>query len=301
MRAICCGLRQAGFELPEGELEALGTRPAGDEADLARAVRGWSKRRRQTAWEGRGHSEWIKGSDFQKAYTVAFSNRAGAVMNVHMTIVWRTVLVGGDLVYAGALKKFLERFRKWCGERNIPCHWVFAWERGAKNGLHSHVLASVPHLFEAELQRWAQNAIKTVCGMPPVLKPRRRKSGAPKTTHTLNIVHRRDGDIRAQWELFRYPMKGISAHQFIGDLDNRHQHRRLSEIAAISCRPQGLVTMKRVGVSRAIDVAMQNKAGFVSALDRGAIKPEQLYTEECFRAFQRDEERRELDAMISAI
>ena len=295
-------LRKAGYEPSESELDMLSGTPGGYEADLVRGTMGWSKRQRQYAWEKRGHSEWVGWKDFRKSYNaVAFSNRLGAVMNVHMTIVWGTVLDGGDLVYAGALKRFLERFRKWCRERSIQCHWIFAWERGPKNGLHSHVLASVPHLYEAELQEWAHKAIETVSGKPSILKPRRRKSGAAKVTHTLNIVHRRDGDIRAQWGLFRYPMKGISPDLFISDLDNRRQSRRLSEIAAISVRPQGLVTTKRVGVSRAIDVTMQRKTGFVSALDRGATKPDELYTDKCYSAFQRDEERREFDRTLSQL
>jgi hypothetical protein len=273
-------LRFGGFELSAEELESFGDCP---EANLARAVLGQTKRQHAQAWEGWGETEFIAGRDFRKAYNaVGFANQLGFVMNVHMTIVWETVGKKGDLEVAKAARRFLELFRKWCAERRLPCLWVHVLERGKRNGLHSHVLCHVPHLFGVRFRQWTDGAIKTVTGKLPARKARGQRKGTGQP-YTINIEHRRDNDVRAQWELFKYPMKGVHPRLVLLDVSSRQAARPISEVAALRLRPQGIIKTKRVGTSRPLGEKAQTEAGFQSAFDRGAITPGQLYTDQYLR------------------
>lgn len=285
-------LRESGLEPLEAELWSAPSSHLDQHGALFCGVLGWSKRQNEVAWQRRGQTQTISGPNFRKAYNaVAFSNRIGAVMNVHLTIVWPTVISGGDLIFAKALRRFLELFRKWCGERELPCHWIYCWERGLRNGLHSHILAHIPHLFAYDFEKWARKALETVTGRKPALRVRRHSKSDPP--HTLHIVHRRENDVRAQWHLFRYLMKGLGSW-LVDDVADRRRRQPLHEIAAIKRRGQGLIVTKRVGTSRAVGEGAQRAWGFKSAFDRGAVSSPQLYSDEDFRDSCEDRERQSL-------
>jgi hypothetical protein len=283
-------LREGGFEPTAEELRAGGSGPNArllsaifDEAELA------AKRKPRV-------STVINSYEIFKVYSaVAFSNRQGVVLNVHLTIVWSTVRPGEDALFAGFLQRFQELARKWCIERQLPFHGIYCWENGTRNGLHSHILMHVPRLYADHFRRWADKAIKTTTGKAPVVKKR-----SDKKPSTLRIVHRRETEIRTQWHLFRYLMKGVWLQAgFRNRRENCKPYKYLG-LFKIAPRAQGLVTGKRVGVFRAIDDAAQKRAGFDDAYER-LLNGQDPLTDEFFKAYQREEQQRELASLVAGL
>ncbi|MFD2181734.1 hypothetical protein [Rhodoplanes azumiensis] len=300
-------LRQAGLEREDGPGPADWDPAIGDgfEASLQRAIFGWTKPEYQRTWEGRAGSTGISTADFQKAYNaVAFANRTGTVMNVHATLVWSTVGQTNGIATAKIAGLFLERFRKWSHERDLPCRWVHVLEISKKNGLHSHVLMHVPRVFELDFRKWVRRCIGTLTGKTPV--PRvtpglARKLHIAKPNHTANLEVSAETDIRAQWEVFTYLMKGILPAAYARDADDRRKARPLLDVAGIPekyRRRQGEVLTKRVSVARDIDRASQARVGFRSAYDDGARDPGGLYVTDYLKSYERD---REYEKMLQNI
>lgn len=236
----------------------------------------------------------IAASDFENAYrAVAFSNLSGSVMNVHLTIVWETVGKREDLEIRQCLEKFLERFRKWNGERFFATRWIYVQERVPSRGLHTHILASVDKLNRTDFERWSLRCIKTVSGRAPVQDVQNKK--------TIVIKHRANGDVIAQWRLFQYLMKGIDPDAEISDIHDRRQRRPITEVAGLRYRKQGSISTKRVGVSRSLDRDARMAAGFKCALEKGAVSRSDLYTDSYWRDYLLREEQRKRQQEIEGV
>ncbi len=239
----------------------------------------------------------ISGQQWMNVYdAVAFANRLGTVMNVHVTIAWRYLGIVDHTEVSHALVRWTERFRKWCDVRKLPCCYVYAHEVGPEHGLHTHVLTSVPRLEEITFGEWAWTCL---AGMSSVEAPSRA---------ALCVQHRRDADTDRQWLWFNYLMKGADYTErfqidgrpfcFLGDLTRRHHQYG----GLIRCS-------KRVGVSRNIDGAARRMfelseflpRGFRSDFDRGASTPAQLYHDGYYRAFLSDRRSAEMTAALSSL
>jgi len=269
------------------------THGVGPNVDLMRAIHGAAEPEQLKAQASWGVTKSINDRQFKNAYNaVAFANRNGRVMNVHMTIAWSTVGIVADEELADLNEKFLERFRKWCDARELPRAWIFVLERSKERGLHSHILASVPRDGYADgkagLTNWAKGCIKNLTGRVPL-----QKRG--EKTKTI-VVRHKDESVQLQWKWFRYVMKGLAPNLTRRDSEDRRKVRLLKNVAGVRARPQGTVTTKRVGSSRVIGAKAREAAGFKSELDNGATKARQLYTDLYIQRFEMDEELRRMEA-----
>lgn len=244
-------------------------------------------------------SHWISRQDLYKAYNgVAFSNQRGVVLNAHITMVWKTVCRDGPETYSGALQLFQELFRKWCAEREFPCHGIYCWENGPRNGVHSHLLVHVPYTYKDKLQEWSSGAIKTITGNDSVDWSDREEDKPA----TLCIRHRHDDDWRAQWTVFAYMMKGVD-----GGLlervteDGKEWTFSLPGLLNIRPRAQGEIWGKRVGVFRSIDAAAQRRCAFESLLSKGLVGGGCLVSDYYLKESSQEQARNKVQAAVCAL
>jgi hypothetical protein len=178
--------------------------------------------------------------------SVAFANYTGTVMNTFTTIAWSTVGVSTDEKVQDASAEFLDRFRRWCAYKKIPCHHVWVMERGKRLGLHIHILAHIPPLYRTSYGSWALSAVRTTTKQEPLRG--KMVDGKPPLS-TLHIGNRPMG-ITDQWRAFRYMVKGVGpdeVQKFLG----RHYHSMLvREFAGLRCSDQGEVKGQRSGHSQ---------------------------------------------------
>lgn len=284
-------LLDGGYVPPRSVLAGLAG-AEGEEAQRATAMYGLPEiiRRPKKA------SHFIGREDLYKAYNaVAFSNRLGVVLNTHITIVWKTVCPGGPETYSGVLQLFQELFRKWCREREIPCHGIYSWENGVRNGVHTHLLVHVPRIHRGKLQRWASAAIKTVTGGDATARSEDKPA-------TLCVVHRRDADRSAQWTVFAYMMKGVdgSLTERVTE-DGKEWIFNLANLLHIQPRPQGEIWGKRVGVFRSIDAGAQKRFGFESLLSKGLVGSGYLVSSQYLKDYYNSLPNTELEEVLNGL
>jgi hypothetical protein len=158
--------------------------------------------------------------------------------------------------------------------------------------LHSHVAVCVPHDYKERFEQWALRAVQTISGRPPV-RDRRRK------IWTVKVNHGPDRELRVQWKLFQYLMKGMSPDTRVKNPTNRFAPRPLKTVAGLKLQSQGEILTKRAGVAREIDRAAQRSFwaehdGPPCALRAGATNPGELYTDLYLRWFDHQEHHQEL-------
>jgi hypothetical protein len=200
-------------------------------------------------------------------------------MNTAMSITWSTVGIHGDQQVLGSQKRFLERLRKWFDHRGIWPAWIWALERGRKRGLHSHLLISVPGELAKDFRVGVRAILEGVVKRPLV---------ETKNEKTVDFAVRQGVQIVAQWEDFRYIMKGLEPGSFgwraEDDLDELH----LEDRARIRTRPQGIVTLKRLGMSRELDSASYGRWAAVNDFPAAKITDDptqQLYDDRFWQWF----------------
>jgi hypothetical protein len=266
--------------------------------ELLRAIDGPAQPKQLKAAASWGRSTAITLPQFANAYNaIAFANRRGQVLNVHVTTVWATVKLTGDNEVADANGSVLELIRKWAQRRGLPPAWVWTIERSTERGLHSHLLVHVPsvfmsgpHGFAKAYLRW----VKIAAGTVPV-----QSRGV--ATKTVVVRSRAERDVDAQWRWLRYVMKGLGQDTVLRGRSNKLNALPASELAGIRCRPQGEMRIKRVGTSREIGEGARRAAGFVSALDKGITDASMLYTDEYLRAYDFEQQQAEMQEMLKTL
>lgn len=263
------------------------THGVGPNVDLLRAIHGAAEPEQLKAQISWGVTKSINDRQFDNAYeAVAFANRCGRIMNVHMTIAWSTVGVVDDDDVAEANKRFLELFGKWCDGRGLPRSWIYVAERSRVRGLHLHIVANVPRDGYSDgprsLTKWAQGCIRTVTGRAPL-----QKRGAKEKTI---VVRHKEETLTTQWALFRYVMKGLAPDLTRRDSTDRRRVRLVKTVAGLRTKPQGRVTTKRVGTSRQLGASIRKAVGFESEWAKGRVtKASQLYTNLYILQFEMEE------------
>jgi hypothetical protein len=231
-----CDQEETGWKYPSG---------TGYYSDLARAIYGPTERAYARTWEGYGVTDHLSFEHFERAYrALALANCRGRVLDMHISISWSTVGVESDISVFDLHQRFLELVRKWCVRVGVWPAWLWVLERGARIGLHTHMIIAIPPALRRDFVLYAKEAAATVSPVPLLDTPQSK---------TIFIVQRPTENVDRQWWHFRYLFKGLRP-----DLVKVSPSKALTPfaaIAAIRLRGQGEVSVKRFGVSRELDEA----------------------------------------------
>ncbi len=150
-----------------------------------------------------------------------FAALSGLPLNRHLTILWEQANCVGRV--QDIQGRFLERLRKWLEYRSVVPAFVWVFERGRDNGLHSHIVVHVPaeqlSNFKRMLLRWIDGDVDA------------------KTVKLTSVRYREGvGYLKPVRGLLRYLLKGAA--------------RRSTNQLGIIHTPQGLVMGKRAGTSQ---------------------------------------------------
>lgn len=191
----------------------------------------------------------LSGREVRRLYeSVAFANYSGTPMNTFTTIAWSTVGVSADNKVQDARAEFLDRFRHWCDDHDLPFYHVWVLERGKRLGLHIHVLAHIPPAYRTAYGSWALSAVRTISKQEPLRG--KMVDGKPPLS-TLHIGNR-PMDIADQWRAFRYMVKGAGPDEVQKFLGRNYHSMLVSEFADLRCSYQGEVTGARSGRSQTL-------------------------------------------------
>lgn len=219
---------------------------------LVRAIYGTPPTRRAAA-----ATTGLERKDLLKLYkAVALANLQGHVLDTFTTIAWSTLGYVQDRAVDVEHRHFMEVFRHWCDDNDIPCAAIWTKERGDKHGLHSHILACVPDHLQTAYRVWAKGALERRTGQA-LLRPIWNQA-TPKVS-TLHISDPKGGraDWENQWEVFHYMTKGIYEAHLAKILKASHSSYLGVEFRKARIAAQGAVDGKRCGVTRNLDLAAQ--------------------------------------------
>ena len=227
----------------------------------------------------------LSGQDWTRLYEgIAFANRLGSVLNVHVVIAWECAGIWGDDRVSGALVQWTEGLRKWCRARKYPCRYVYVHERARDQGLHTHLLTAVPHDDKDRFQGWAFKYLQRIAGHGHL------------PVNAICVRHRGDRDVQRQWLWFGYLTKGLVPGLSVGGVDDKTRYHPMADVVTYPLRETGLVRCRfRAGVSRNIDCAARcrfGQNGFVSRFIAGATTRAELFVDEYLREFEEEEKHR---------
>jgi hypothetical protein len=195
-------------------------------------------------------SEYLTTKEFWKRYqSVAAANFTGVVLGWMLTVSWGSVGLADGRAWK-AHQAFMELMRKWHQERGLPNAWIWVRENGSKLGDHSHILLSLERWHEADFIRWANGAVATITGSPPMAKSKDQRI---QTVH-LSAGHTlRFADIDAQWKLFQYICKGLNPRESTTVWDHDKGNILARHLINRHCQKQGMITGLRSGSARAFN------------------------------------------------
>jgi hypothetical protein len=139
-----------------------------------------------------------------------------AVVTSHIIISWNTLLVEDNQHAALLLGKFLNQARKKFGRERLvdmrpgrrrnwqhvysgfKLNYVFVWENGAKEGLHTHILATIPWNVAPLFKTWSERCLTRLAGQP--CTPETIVVRAPQTAPNVAMG----------WVWLRYCLKQLS-------------------------------------------------------------------------------------------
>jgi hypothetical protein len=210
----------------------------------------------------------------------------GAVMNGHMTIVWKAWGITDHAQAASVLTECNARMGKWlrvnatgrkrkgvtsptygAGERYF---YAFIHENTSDRGFHTHQLVG---LMDGKARAFSERAVK-------VLQRLTRKTKVPVGAVVFTPGTKRDGfaphlhhfkknEVERCWIWFRYLAKNLSPHEFKQVGDRYALQRDIFRIRRIFVQPQPVTCSELFGCSQNIGVGQQKKGGFISKLDLG--------------------------------
>lgn len=287
-------LRESGLELSDFGLENwIGGNSDDPDVQLHQAFLGSSRQSHGRAWAGYGATEYLSTKQFRKGYgAIALANYYGEVMSTFISISWSTVGVTEPEDVMKAQMRYLELLRKWLGHRDVPSAWVWVIENGKTYGLHSHILLRVPHRLKEQLAYQVETAVETIAGSPV-----KRKRRGMKGERTVHVIHRRDGNVNAQWRLFRYMMKGMKPTKRDRNPERRARQVIWQNVVGRRLQRQGLVVRQRLGVARSLNTSMaefnqRNDELPPNAFERGEREPAMLFTDEYVRNWHASQQER---------
>jgi hypothetical protein len=113
------------------------------------------------------------------------------IMTSHIIIVWRTLKVEDHQQAADILSEYLNLekkkwqrvrlmemkpcIRNWLAHSGFKLNYIHVCENGTQQGLHTHILATIPWIFATVYKSWSQKTLT-------------RLSGQPCTPETIEVV-----------------------------------------------------------------------------------------------------------------
>jgi hypothetical protein len=142
----------------------------------------------------------------------------------------------------------MDLLRRWADGCQLPHAWIWAFERGCRFGLHTHILVHVPEDYYDRFRNWVHHGFTTMTEH----KPRAYRDEEGNVVKILHLEIDSHCKVQEQWRHFRYIMKGIGAGVF-HDPTDPHIRRPVEKVTGIKRRTQGTVSTKRLGTSRMLD------------------------------------------------
>ncbi|WP_380789379.1 hypothetical protein [Sphingobium xenophagum] len=242
---------EGGIDLARDNEHFEGVTGSGPYARLQGAIYGTSKLDFLRTWAKWGVSWSLRWRQFVKGYeAIAFANCLGLVLDSAIHITWSLQGIHSDLAVADRQKAFLDAIRRWFERHDEPAAFYWVLERGSRRGLHSHIALRIPPHLTAEFHTYANATLARIVKGPLVHRQGER---------TMLIQPRRGRDIVAQWKLFAYLMKGLDSSLIFLNRANPAASPRVSNWTFINFKPQGEISVKRMGVSRILDDATRRR------------------------------------------
>lgn len=201
----------------------------------------------------------LSDKDYMSLYkAVALANLNGWVLNTFTTISWELQGLSDDASVRAAHTKYLDLYRRWCGNnvspdgKASPCAHIWTLERGARWGLHTHMLSFVPEDSYPAYRRWLLQAVRGITG-EPIKKP---NTTTGETGATLKPVLlqplARETPVDTQWRVFRYLTKGVTEDAVASLMQKHHVKYLIEEFGRGTVGNQGAIIGKRCGASQTL-------------------------------------------------
>jgi hypothetical protein len=206
------------------------------------------ERRRSHTAVSYDNARLIGASLFEEAYSaVAYANALGAILSTHVTLVWALLGIEEDndasaLLQSGVIKHIREWSRHKRDDASPPFVWMYAHERGATSGLHTHLLVSVPREQRVDFERWLGKRLARVS--------RRR----PMPKEAVYVADEREGgELDHQWLLFGYLMKTIDPRASLAVFPGSSERVPLADLVRWPHESPGEVRCRRrIGLANEI-------------------------------------------------
>ncbi|WP_224549414.1 hypothetical protein [Mesorhizobium sp. CA16] len=190
-------------------------------------------------------SSYISAAELFRMYdAVQFANCSGWLMNTELTIAFG----GSDARSRNVFRSFLARYRAWCDYQQIPCVYIYVWERPPNTRLHTHLQLHIPDNAQGKAASWAKRTLELVDPM-----------SGERLVADKKLVARKSTDVASQWAWFRYLAKGIDPTIGVpGDVEVKdYRFARRFGIAGLA---QGVIPFKRTGRSLQVSDQAQRQA-----------------------------------------
>lgn len=226
---------------------------------------------------------------------INFANYNGQILNAMLTVNWHEA--GYKLLEEtdGAYRKFMNRLEKFMAYRNVPNHYYTVFENSGPRGVHSHICLHVPNRIGTEFRAWAALSLVDVLGKP-----------MPRGQFHIGIYE--EEYIYAQWQHFKYCMKGLNPYPVTEEWelsgDNRGWAKKLLDISYKWAGPltfwenDHVYTLQRVRIARALGPTEQARKKYKAA----TLEYYQIYDDAQYRLGKRDrgEYETQLEQMTSS-
>jgi len=190
-------------------------------------------------------------SVFNAINAFAFSETANVPLTAFFTVRWEPTDGFSETIGFARLQTLLDRFRRWCRQEEVFCAYVWAMEKQASRGLHTHIFMHVPRdmfsVLMSEYPSWIEGYRQNqrILDFGPD-----RRSGLPKFHNHPNARKGR----------FLYLLKGMSPSDSINQGGVRVP---LCEVLGVRPeRQQMMTTGKQLGVSQFLGPIRRASMGF---------------------------------------
>ncbi len=181
---------------------------------------------------------------------VLFANELGSVLNVEITVTWRYAIILDYNEIEINYKKFSDRLRKFLEYHNCPVHYYAIFENGPSEGYHTHFAAHIPDRIRPEFKSWRRRAARDWAVALDV------------SARFLHVHMHRDDNVAAQWNLFKYLMKGLNPK--LSRLQKRVMPKAdtANYYYGVQKREAGAIMLNRVRIARALGPLARSKLPF---------------------------------------
>jgi hypothetical protein len=219
---------------------------------------------------------------FCDAYAaVAFANSKGAILNTLVTLSWSRLGYEADKEASSTFQsEVIKHMREWHSHKadplGRPFAWMYAHERSAAVGLHTHLLVFIPYEWRTEFRVWFRRRVAQFS----------RVRQMPR--EALDIADARaDRPLWHQWRQFGYLMKSIDPQASLPVYPGSTLTVPLTDLIPWPQEGPGEVRCKvRVGCAQVIGASARAKEDWRSLLDIGITDVRLLYGDFDYKGWQ---------------